>query len=269
MDYRARYYDPRLGRFVSADTVVPEPGNPQAWNRYSYVLGSPLRFTDPSGHQCAEGDMPCWEARWYEAHGYSQEGGDWIFTGEHRFRDIDAIRELIEDTGQLTSPLSDGQLPNDSPLDAVGWRLEGSAGFIIGIDVNIDIIYNLDQQQLGYGPKEWELTPGDLDVFFSLGGQVLAFGFGASTGPEFIFNLPENDRLAGWGWNGGGTILPEAGGEGEVFGSISKEKYPEGNPWGFYFGGGAGDEISVYGGGGYTWNITEPLVDLSEWLSGQ
>jgi hypothetical protein len=50
MDYQARYYDPRLGRFVSADTVVPEPGNPQSLNRYSYVNNSPLRFNDPTGH---------------------------------------------------------------------------------------------------------------------------------------------------------------------------------------------------------------------------
>ena len=49
LDYRARYYDPALGRFVSADTLVPEPGNPQDLNRYAYVRNSPLRYTDPSG----------------------------------------------------------------------------------------------------------------------------------------------------------------------------------------------------------------------------
>jgi len=49
-DYRARYYDPVLGRFISADTVVPEPGNPQALNRYAYVYNNPVRYTDPSGH---------------------------------------------------------------------------------------------------------------------------------------------------------------------------------------------------------------------------
>jgi len=47
---RARWYDPVLGRFVSADTIVLEPGNPQSLNRYSYVLGNPLRFSDPGGH---------------------------------------------------------------------------------------------------------------------------------------------------------------------------------------------------------------------------
>ncbi len=50
MDYNARFYDPYLGRFISADTIVPEPGNPQALNRYSYVLGNPLRYVDPTGH---------------------------------------------------------------------------------------------------------------------------------------------------------------------------------------------------------------------------
>jgi hypothetical protein len=35
---------------VQADSIVPEPGNPQSLNRYSYVLNSPLRYTDPSGH---------------------------------------------------------------------------------------------------------------------------------------------------------------------------------------------------------------------------
>ncbi len=29
---------------------MPEPGNPQALNRYSYVLNNPIKYTDPSGH---------------------------------------------------------------------------------------------------------------------------------------------------------------------------------------------------------------------------
>jgi RHS repeat-associated protein len=49
MYYAARFYDGALGRFISPDTIVPEPGNPQALNRYSYVLNNPLRYTDPTG----------------------------------------------------------------------------------------------------------------------------------------------------------------------------------------------------------------------------
>ena len=44
-----RIYDPALGRFLSPDPNIPEPGNTQAFNRYAYVHNNPLSFTDPSG----------------------------------------------------------------------------------------------------------------------------------------------------------------------------------------------------------------------------
>jgi RHS repeat-associated protein len=53
--YQARWYDAQLGRFLQPDTIVPEPGNPQSLNRYSYVENRPLNMVDPTGHtgQCA------------------------------------------------------------------------------------------------------------------------------------------------------------------------------------------------------------------------
>jgi RHS repeat-associated protein len=48
-DYGARWYDPPLARFVQADTIVPQPGNPGSLNRYSYTRNNPLRYTDPTG----------------------------------------------------------------------------------------------------------------------------------------------------------------------------------------------------------------------------
>ena len=47
--YNARYYDLTIGRFISPDGIVPDAGDPQVWNRYSYVQNNPLTFTDPSG----------------------------------------------------------------------------------------------------------------------------------------------------------------------------------------------------------------------------
>jgi RHS repeat-associated protein len=47
--YGARYYDATIGRFISADTIIPNPANPQSYNRYSYCLNNPLKYIDPSG----------------------------------------------------------------------------------------------------------------------------------------------------------------------------------------------------------------------------
>jgi RHS repeat-associated protein len=48
--YGAKYYDPEIGRFISADTIVPSVANPQSLNRYSYAVNNPLRYTDPTGN---------------------------------------------------------------------------------------------------------------------------------------------------------------------------------------------------------------------------
>jgi len=48
--YGARFYDPALAYFVSADTASPDPMVSQSRNRYSYVVNNPLRHIDPSGY---------------------------------------------------------------------------------------------------------------------------------------------------------------------------------------------------------------------------
>jgi RHS repeat-associated protein len=50
MFYNARFYDSQLGRFTSADTIIPGAGNSSAWDRYAYTLNNPLKYTDPTGH---------------------------------------------------------------------------------------------------------------------------------------------------------------------------------------------------------------------------
>jgi len=61
--YGSRFYSPKLGRFLSADTIVPGAANPQNFNRYSYVRNNPVRYTDPTGHAVAnevDGGIPCY-----------------------------------------------------------------------------------------------------------------------------------------------------------------------------------------------------------------
>jgi hypothetical protein len=43
-------YDYNLGRFLSVDPFIQEPGNSQSINPYSYIMNNPLAGTDPTGY---------------------------------------------------------------------------------------------------------------------------------------------------------------------------------------------------------------------------
>ncbi|MFA4889370.1 MAG: RHS repeat-associated core domain-containing protein [Candidatus Omnitrophota bacterium] len=53
--YGARYYDPEIGRFITADTIAQAPYDPQSLNRYSYCRNNPINYIDPSGHSWSWG----------------------------------------------------------------------------------------------------------------------------------------------------------------------------------------------------------------------
>jgi len=99
MYYGARYYDPLSGRFITADTLTPGDGrNPQGFNRFSYVLNNPVKFTDPTGHIPLAGLRPDFDSvpivpsndRYVDMRdgmriygtwltGVAQAAGDWAF----------------------------------------------------------------------------------------------------------------------------------------------------------------------------------------------
>lgn len=45
-----RFYDASLGRFISADSIVPDDKNPQAFDRYAFAFNNPISNLDPTGH---------------------------------------------------------------------------------------------------------------------------------------------------------------------------------------------------------------------------
>ena len=53
-----RIYDPSIGRFLSPDPFIQAPEIAQNFNRYSYVLNNPLKFTDPSGYHYGDYAKP-------------------------------------------------------------------------------------------------------------------------------------------------------------------------------------------------------------------
>jgi RHS repeat-associated protein len=95
-DYGARSYDPALGRFLQADTIVPNPANPQSLNRYAYVLNNPLKYTDPTGH------FPEEEIEKYlENLGYDEAAVDQIITKWKQDSDWWAIIGSDENGAQI------------------------------------------------------------------------------------------------------------------------------------------------------------------------
>ena len=48
--YRARYYDPQIGRFISRDAFGGFPDIPSTLHRYTYVRNNPINDIDPSGN---------------------------------------------------------------------------------------------------------------------------------------------------------------------------------------------------------------------------
>ena len=46
---KGRAYDPVIGRFVSPDPILQDPGQSLSYNRYAYVYNNPLTYFDPYG----------------------------------------------------------------------------------------------------------------------------------------------------------------------------------------------------------------------------
>ncbi|MCP4360585.1 MAG: RHS repeat-associated core domain-containing protein, partial [Chloroflexi bacterium] len=88
---------PVLGRFVSPDSIVPEPGSSGGFNRYRYARNNPLKYVDPTGHQggCPEQDPVC------ETVEYIQEMGDQLTDAVQLF-----IDESLEVAGDLPGNVS-------------------------------------------------------------------------------------------------------------------------------------------------------------------
>jgi RHS repeat-associated protein len=107
--YNARYYGSALGRFISPDSVIPNPKDPRNWNRYVYVLGNPLKYTDPTGHECSywgENDS-CNTYESSQTAPPTDEAGYEAYAptfGVFRDEDVEHVRDQLFDDGYWFGP---------------------------------------------------------------------------------------------------------------------------------------------------------------------
>ncbi|RDX33513.1 RHS repeat-associated core domain-containing protein [Arcobacter sp. HD9-500m-PIT-SAG02] len=50
IDMGGRMYNPSIGKFLSGDPFIQDSINSQNYNRYTYVMNNPLKYTDPTGY---------------------------------------------------------------------------------------------------------------------------------------------------------------------------------------------------------------------------
>ena len=117
-----------MGRFISADTIVPDPGRPVDLNRYAYVRNNPCRFTDPSGHLTEDqlreilGEdydylMTMWDA--FDPYFYDVIVGDELQSGDYLeasmvegqllFQEVDGTMRVFAHDGAPSTNLWDWQ----------------------------------------------------------------------------------------------------------------------------------------------------------------
>jgi hypothetical protein len=190
-------YDPTIGRFISPDTVIPNPANPQCFNRYSYCLNNPLKYTDPSG-QTAEED-------------YWKLCGEGEKLKEEKTIDVGAVTTIlvVNQPSGMAVPQARVIVSGDSERTVVNIILPGSDesdptlfrytydvgnnyAMSLGVYRNPekDLFYDLTQWRLDFTTERYNPNP----LLYSLGAGIII----APMVP-YIVSLP---------WNWVGITLP-------------------------------------------------------------
>jgi murein DD-endopeptidase MepM/ murein hydrolase activator NlpD len=149
-----RWYDQSLGRFIQPDTLVPNPGDPVAFDRYHYSRNSPLVYVDPSGHGYCEHsedalgeDCDGWDSRIeienaiLEQYRNPLHGDNYVYENFGQYRDthpydphkgqnrwhasVDANSVNGEDKGVDVYPVMPGKIVD------VGWESSSLGNYLV------------------------------------------------------------------------------------------------------------------------------------------
>jgi RHS repeat-associated protein len=242
LDYNARYYSSRLGRFTSPDSIVPQPGNPQAWNRYAYVRNNPVKLVDPTGHadECGftSGGGGCGCPNCGEVYRYIANAKQWR---KEALKPIDDVKDAIH---IMRSE------PHDIDIYGVniGWISPSYTGPTFGVEATVR---NSREQFDPTAPLESEpFTLDDLGLY-SYDGQSTGTGLGGSISPYYgrAWNVEKFEDYLGPFKSLNVTVaMPEGGVSGTWFWAPpgdDERSFDPNLPFGFAFGLAVGGEISI------------------------
>jgi len=179
INMNGRVYDPATGMFLSPDPHIQSPGDWVNYNRYSYCMGNPMRFTDPSGYVTNPFDPVgadgLTNTQWINNYWYekaSKDRSDGAMYDMSRF-----IQQMLQDR-QTMADIANNYLPNGvNPSDVavhfggidavdVGRSLKDGYGMVIeslkGTDYAVFSKGSFDFEKHADG----DMTPSDPSAYF-------------------------------------------------------------------------------------------------------
>jgi RHS repeat-associated protein len=217
--FRARWYDPVMGRFVSEDPI----GLAGGINHYAYALNDPVNLGDPTG-LCVrfkfvnnqlicvmEALSPTWDPPWYSGFFASSIEASFGLLSRGSVFDKATTGSRWQDDGSQLIP---DQL--DTAQEALACWLNGLEGEVqvgayaaggahvgaVGFDLNVDIL-SAHAKLTGTGRVSGSVTSGVYGTV-TLAGVAVPFG---------VRNTHEGGHWTGWKWPGRPTLSVPVGGK--------------------------------------------------------
>ncbi len=196
MYYGARMYDPALGRFTSADTIIPSTQGVQGWDRYAYVNNNPIRYNDPTGHMCREDGYGC-DGSSLQKTKIDDENGPRMVDGNSkkeskdyakRWKEEKTLKDLImKEIDRRFDPFT-GWLPAGFNYEASGFPTEDYYAEQAYMQAGYDIMQIASQNQNNpMTEQDWLNSDADIDYIYSKGVR------GQAPGHQFFLNYMGRD----------------------------------------------------------------------------
>jgi RHS repeat-associated protein len=177
-DFRARWYDPEAGRFLSVDPVVQSASDPQTVNGYGYVRNNPVNLTDSTG-KFLDGRALAFAASWGGAafgSPYGKALADRIFNhGEtiSAFGANSAGALAAGAIGALSNALFNGPGGFGAPTiwtpGGYGGEVVASGGFGVSASGSLGGVLGAAADAFG---KAWALPVTAIGLLIGLGGML-------------------------------------------------------------------------------------------------
>ena len=163
MYYGARYYDPVLSRFITADTVYD--AGPQGLNRYAYALNNPIVYNDPSGHMSNPFAL---------LFGWLQDSPVGVQVGNQMRAEAEgAAKGAVEGTALFATVMSIS--PDDAVVEAVQYAADKSGNKTLSKAVMIGgIVFSVDDVASPRAWKKWKKAKEAVkEIFKDSGDEVV------------------------------------------------------------------------------------------------